>query len=78
MSLCLLDDTLSVDVYFEPSDTEFSDNICLYFVESCPEDEKVFLADETNLFLTPDQARELARMLLQAADASEVDSPSSV
>jgi len=78
MSLCLLDDSLSVDVYYEPSDTEFSDNICLYFVESCPEDEKVFLADETNLFLTPEQARELAKMLLQAADASQRDSASAV
>lgn len=71
MSLYLLDDSLSVDVYYEPSDNQFSDNICIHFCESCPEEEKVFMADEVNLYLTPDQAREFAEFLLAAADASE-------
>ncbi|MRS05317.1 hypothetical protein EG832_19190 [bacterium] len=71
MSLILLDDTLSVDVYFEPSDDQFADNVCVSLWESCPEDEKLFIADETNIYLTSGQARELARMLLEAVDASE-------
>ncbi len=71
MSLYLLDDSLSVDVYYEQCDDQFSDNICIHFVESCPEDEKVFLGDETNIYLTPDQARWLAEMLLAAASSSD-------
>jgi len=71
MYLYLLDESLSVDVYYEKSDDQFSDNICIHFWESCPEEEKVFLAEETHLFLTPDQARQLAGLLLAAADASE-------
>lgn len=71
MPINLLDDSLIVDVYYEQSDSEFNDNICLHFWESCPEEEKVFLAGETNLYLTPDQARKLAEALLQAASASE-------
>ncbi|HEY4693271.1 MAG TPA: hypothetical protein VIH16_07520 [Bellilinea sp.] len=70
MSLFLLDDTLSVDVYFDRSDNQFSDNVCIRLWESCPEDEKIFIADETNLFLTPDQALQLAQMLLAAVDDS--------
>lgn len=71
MTLYLLDDSLSVDAFYEPSDNQFSDNICIHFLESCLEEEKIFLGDETNIYLTPDQARELAQMLLAAADASD-------
>ncbi len=71
MSLILLDDTLSVDIYFEPSDDQFADNVCVSLWESCPEDEKIFIADETNIYLTSSQARELAKMLLDAVNASE-------
>ncbi len=71
MSLILLDDTLSVDIFFEPSDDQFDDNVCISLWESCPEDEKIFIADETNIYLTPNQARELAKMLLDAVNASE-------
>lgn len=70
MSLFLLDDTLAVDVYFDRSDNQFSDNVCIRLWESCPEDEKIFIADETNLFLTPDQALQLVQMLLAAVDDS--------
>lgn len=71
MSLLLLDDTLSVEVYFEASDNQFSDNVCIRLWESCPEDEKIFIADETNIFITRDQAYQLAMMLLEAVDASQ-------
>ncbi|MHB8112976.1 MAG: hypothetical protein ACYDHA_05905 [Bellilinea sp.] len=71
MGLYLLDDTLSVEVFYEPSDGQFPDNVCLRLWESCPAEEKIFVADETNVYLTPDQARELAKLLLTAVAASE-------
>jgi len=71
MGLYILDDTLSVEVFYDRSDDQFSDNVCLCLWESCPADEKILIADETNVFLTPDQARELANMLLKAVEASE-------
>ena len=70
MSIFLLDDSLKVDVFFEPGDNEFADNICIMVDEDCPEDEKIFRADETNIFLTPLQARQLAQALLDAAAES--------
>ncbi len=73
MSLNLLDDTLNVDIFFEESDREYCDNICIRFWESCPEDEKLFVADETNLYITPEQARKIAAMLLDAVQHSETN-----
>jgi len=70
MRIELLDGCLTVSVYFERQDSEFADNICLSFLEPCAEDEKIFKADETNLFLSVKEARTLARALLLAADES--------
>ncbi len=70
MSIKLLDGTLQVDVFYEKGDHEFADNICMCFKEDCPEDEKIFYAGETNIYITSDQARELANMLTKAADQS--------
>lgn len=55
MAIRLLEDSLTVEIFFEESDHEFDDDICISFYEDCPEDEKIFKADETNIFLTPDQ-----------------------
>ena len=71
MSLYLLDDTLCVDIFYEKSDNEFCDNICIRFWESCPEEEKIFKAGETNMYITPQQARQLADLLIQAAGSSQ-------
>ncbi len=62
----LLDDSLSVEVFFEGCDREFGDAICVHIAESCPEDERVFRFEETNLYLTASQARALVNAL-QAA-----------
>lgn len=70
MAIYLLDDSLKVNIYFDKSDCSFDDNVCLSIIEECPEDEKIFRADETNLYLTPKQARELAMALLAAAEDS--------
>jgi hypothetical protein len=71
MAISLLDNSLRVEVFYDPEDDDFEDNICVSFVEDCPEDEKIFWAGETNIYLTPQQACELARALLKAAEASE-------
>jgi hypothetical protein len=71
MSLNFLDDTLNVDVFYEKNDREFCDNICVRFWESCPDEERLFIHDETNIYLTPEQARALARLLLEAAEQSD-------
>ncbi len=70
MAIELLDGTLQVGVFFENKDNEFEDNICICFKEDCPEDEKIFYAGETNIYITPDQARELADQLTKAAEQS--------
>lgn len=73
MTLSLLDDSLKIEVFFEPGDRDFEDNICLCITETCPEEEKVFIHDETNIYLTSDQAEAFARLLLQAAASSSQD-----
>jgi len=70
MAINLLDDTLSVEVYYDQSDCEYEDNICVSILEDCPDEEKVFRAGQTNLYLTRDQARQLGQALLSAAEES--------
>jgi hypothetical protein len=71
MAIYLLDDTLSVEIFYEAADDQFSDNVCICLWESCPADEKILIAGETNIFLTTGQAKELAKLLLSAVAASE-------
>ena len=68
MSISLLDNSLKVDIYFEESDRDFEDDICICIVEDCPGEEKLFLADETNIFITPDQAAMLIMALQRAME----------
>lgn len=70
----LLDDTLEVSIFYESSDCDLEDNICMVVTESCPEDEKVFAHDESHLYLTHEQAIELANALLEAVKQSEANS----
>lgn len=68
--LPLLDNSLHVSVFYESTDSDFDDDICIRLREKCPEDEKIFKADETNIFLTPDQANQFALLLIEAAKQS--------
>ncbi len=70
MVIHLLDDSMVVEVFFDPSDREFSDNICVRVKEDCPEEERLLRAEETNIFLTPQQACQLAQALSKAAKCS--------
>ncbi len=74
MAISLLDDSLTVEICYEDTDSEFEDNICIKFTEDCPREEKIFLADETNIYLTIQQARELADALINAASHSTLSS----
>jgi len=69
--IILLDESLQVEIYYESDDCGYEDNICLKVIESCLEDEKVFLHDESHLYLTPQQAQELSNGLLEAVKASK-------
>ncbi|MCP5099342.1 MAG: hypothetical protein GY943_27630 [Chloroflexi bacterium] len=66
----LLDDSLRVNVKYEQSDSDFEDNVRIQIKEVCNSDEKIFVADETNIFLTPDQANRFALALIEAAKQS--------
>ena len=70
MAIYLLDNTLKVEIIYEANESTYDDNICVCIIEECPEDEKIFRYDESNLYLTAEQARQLARMLKAAADAA--------
>lgn len=70
MIIPLLDESLRVQVFFDEPDCDYKDNICISFLEVCPEDEKIFIHDETNIFLTPAQAERFAGVLMVAAEQS--------
>ncbi|HSF80774.1 MAG TPA: hypothetical protein VLA49_06050 [Anaerolineales bacterium] len=72
MILQLLDNSLQVQVFYEEPDCDFEDNVCISFIEDCPEEEKVFIHDETNIFLTIEQAEQFAQALLAAAQNSRL------
>jgi hypothetical protein len=63
MNIWLLDESLCVNVFYDGTDRAYADNICISFMESCPREEKIFKADETNIYLTPEQANLLALAL---------------
>ncbi len=70
MTISLLDGSLKIDVFYDCKDRQFEDHICIKVVEDCPEDEKIFYAGETNIYLTPEQARQISNALLKAVDQS--------
>ena len=67
MFVLLLDNSLKVEVYCDNMDSEFEDNVCISFVETCPDDEKIFRAGETNIYLTLKQAEQFGNLLVRAA-----------
>lgn len=71
MGIALLDESLWVDVFYESTDSGFEDNVCIRMIEDCPDEEKLFITDETNIYITADQARQIAKLLMEAAEHSE-------
>lgn len=72
--ISLLDESLQIEVFFSIEDRDLEDNICLKIIECCPEEEKLFKHDESDLYLTRKQARAFAETLLTAAQKSEESS----
>lgn len=72
-AITLLDGSLKLSIFYEESDREFDDDICLCFMEDCPEDEKVFKADEVSIYLTPEQAALIVLELNRAMQAYRGD-----
>ncbi len=72
--ILLLDETLRIIVFYEAQDKSFDDNVCLCIEEDCPEEERLFREQMTNIYLTRAQARRLAEALLKAAETSWEDS----
>jgi hypothetical protein len=70
----LLDNSLQVEVFFSKEDCDLEDNICTRIIETCPEDEKIFKHEESHIFLTRQQARDLAAALTAAVNKSENES----
>jgi hypothetical protein len=67
MELLLLDESLRLRVFFEEPDCDFNDNICISIEEDCPENEKLLIHDQTNIYITPEQAEAFSQALLKAA-----------
>lgn len=67
-AITLLDGSLKLAVFYEESDHRFEDSICLCFQEDCPEDEKIFKADEVSIYLTPEQ---VALLILELSRTME-------
>lgn len=76
MSIHLLENTLKVNIYYDEKDCAYDDNICVSIVEDCPEEEKIFRANETNLYLTPEQAMQLMQALKTATSESKLPASS--
>jgi hypothetical protein len=70
MTMELLNGSLKIEIFYDRRDKEYEDNICLSIKEIGPDEEKVFYASETNIYIEPEDARKLAKMLLDAADVS--------
>jgi hypothetical protein len=73
MAIYLLDNSLKVEIYYDEMDESYGDNICISMTEECPDEEKLFRADQTNIYLTPEEACQLAKMLQTAAAHSLSD-----
>lgn len=71
MSISLLEGTLQIDIFYECEDQDLEDNICISIVERCAPAEQLLRAGETNLYLTPGEARQLGEALIKASQHSE-------
>ena len=67
MAIYLLDESLKIEIHYDHDDCGFDDNICVRISEDCPSDEKLMVADETNMFITIQQAMGLSKALETAA-----------
>lgn len=72
MTIYLLDKTLQIEIFCECEDRDLDDNICVSIVESCPPQERLLQAGETNIYITAAQAQQLGIALLEASGQSKL------
>lgn len=65
MAVTFMENTLKFEAFIDREDPTAEDNVCLRFTEDCPEEEKVFYAGESTLYLTREQARGIAEEILR-------------
>ncbi len=71
MAVSLLDKSLIMDVFSEKEDADLADHICVRFTEKCDDDEKIFCAEETNMYVTLKQARQIVEAFQKVIEAEE-------
>jgi len=71
MAIEILNGSMIIEIYYEKQDRDYDDNICVCIKETGPEDEKTMYANETNLYITAEQARQIAKILMVVADQSD-------
>ncbi len=71
MAIHLLDDSLEIEIFIDQADAEFADDVCVRVIETCPEEEKIFYAGETNIYLTREQARQIVAEFQKVLEAAE-------
>jgi hypothetical protein len=69
-AITLLDNSLKLTIYYDDNDSEFEDNICLHFVEDCPEAERLFRIEDTSFYVTAEQAGLMVLQLSRALEAA--------
>lgn len=71
MSISLLENTLQAEIFYELSDASFEDNVCLCFTENCSDDERIFINEQTHIYLTLNEAKKLMAAFQAAIDEAE-------
>ncbi len=71
MAVYLLDKSLKIEIFFDEQDSKYQDNVCISISEECPDEEKLFCSDETNIYISPEEACALAKALIAAARCSQ-------
>ena len=69
-AISLLDDSLKLKIYYDETDSDFEDDICLCFEEDCPDEERLLRADEVSIYITPEQAALIILGLSRAVEAA--------
>ena len=74
-AITLLDGSLKLKIFYDESDSEFEDDICLCFMEDSRDEERLFRADEVSIYLTPEQAALIILGLSRAVEAARQGKP---
>ncbi len=66
MTIPLLNNCMQVEIFYETEDRQFSDNICIRIRETCPNEERLMLAEESNIFITPRRSHNPCQCLVES------------